>query len=114
MSNLERLRSLKTLDLSDSWIGDADIIYLTRLTWLDELNLSNSDVTDAALEQLSEMTNLSCLKADDTKVTTNGIRKFKQALPEITVYRRRTYLPGNWAPDDPFGILDPLPRHGKQ
>lgn len=111
---LVRLRHLRLLDLSDSRIGDSDVIHLKRLTSLEELNLSNSDITDAALGQLSEMTNLRCLKVDDTQVTTSGIRRFKQALPEVDVYRRRTEPAGSGGAGDPFGILNPLPRHGKR
>jgi len=71
--------------LTDTQVTDAGLTRLKKLTDLRVLFLEGPQVTDASLEHLTELTNLNRLSLHNTLVTGEGIGKFRQALPELTI-----------------------------
>ena len=62
LSNLEKLRSLRYVDLSDT------------------------DVSDAGLEKLTHLKNMYYLHLPETKVTKSGMESLGRSLPNCRIY----------------------------
>jgi Leucine-rich repeat (LRR) protein len=87
LENLKELKNLKTLDLSGTSVTDAGLDNLKELKGLKDLNLSNTKVTDAGLDSLKELKGLTFLYLKGTKVTDVGLASLRAALPNTDISR---------------------------
>jgi internalin A len=87
LMNLKGLTNLSSLILDGTQLSDTGLAHLKGLTNLGSLSLSGTQVSDAGLPHLTGLVHLSVLWLHDTHVTDAGIRKLKQALPSLTIYR---------------------------
>ena len=69
-----QLRSLETLDLSQSNVTDDDLPPLGRLVNLRELKLAETGISGSGLEHLGGLEHLERLELNDTKVTDDSLR----------------------------------------
>jgi Leucine-rich repeat (LRR) protein len=86
---VERLTSLRRLDVNFQQITDAGLVHLRDLTELRILNLTGTNVTDAGLEHLNGLRNLQILHLAGTRVTDAGMVKLKTltSLQQLSVER---------------------------
>jgi Leucine Rich repeat len=77
LANLERLKYLKSLDLSSFLIGDAGLAHLKGLTGLESLMLTHAKVGDAGLGHLTGLKRLKFLCLTATNVTDAGLVHLK-------------------------------------
>ena len=84
--SIGQMRRLEILVLTNTKITDMGLDELSRIKTLRVLSLCNTDVSDAGLEKLERMTELKELDLSFTKVTKIGVAKFRQSLPQCTVF----------------------------
>jgi len=87
LKELKELKSLQTLDLSETKVTDAGLKELKEIKSLQTLYLWNTKVTDAGLKELKELNNLKVLHLLDTKVTDAGVKELQMALPKLNILR---------------------------
>ncbi len=80
---VEHLDTLHILDLSRTKVTDAGLERLVGLPHLDHLLLNEDRITDAGLARLSANHSIRRLSLVKTGVTADGIRKIKQAIPDL-------------------------------
>lgn len=109
LNNIEHIRSLRSLDLTDTLIEDenalthlnpnlrelslkgrhhlkdATMTELLRLPGLHTLSLENQDISDTAIPVLSKLKNLEYLDVSNTHLTPDGIKTLQKALPDCVV-----------------------------
>ena len=85
LQQLKELKSLKTLDLSNTKAPDAALKELRGLRSLQSLNLTATAVTDAGMEDLKDLKKLKTLTLGFTKVTAAGFKELKEALPKCEI-----------------------------
>jgi len=78
LKELKKLKSLQSLDLTDTKITDAGLKELKELKSLQELDLSGTKVTDAGLKELKELKSLQRLNLFGTSVTDAGLKELKE------------------------------------
>jgi hypothetical protein len=66
-----------SVDLTQTKVTDAGLVYVEALTRLQSLDVSWAEVTDAGLVHLRELNKLQLLDLFGTKVTDAGIRQLK-------------------------------------
>ena len=81
---LEAFRSLKTVKLAGSPIGDIGLGILVRLPHIEALSLENSQVTDAGLASLHELKQLRELNLAGCQITDAGLEPLSH-LTELTM-----------------------------
>jgi len=81
--HLALMPNVKELRLGDTKIGNKGLAYLEPLTKLRYLSLFNTNVSDAGLVHLRGMENLSYLNVCLTKVTAKGVSSLMKALPKL-------------------------------
>lgn len=72
------LRSCRSLDLSDTQVGDAGLHHLTEARNLTSLNLANTGVTDSGLVRVAELSQLEWLSLKDCRITGAGLTALKR------------------------------------
>jgi hypothetical protein len=88
LAQIGRLGHLNSLWLNNQCaITDAGLAHLERLNSLKDLQLDDTDVSDAGLAHLRGMTELLKLCISHTRVTDNGILELERALPRLRIYR---------------------------
>ena len=70
-------QSIVGVNVANTKITDAGLVYLEGLTKLRTLNLSRTEVTDAGLECVRGLTELNSLDLGYTKVTGAGLERLK-------------------------------------
>ncbi|MGI9518765.1 MAG: hypothetical protein ACR2NP_17030 [Pirellulaceae bacterium] len=73
MPLVTRLSGLVDLDISESDIGNVDLLHLGNLSQLDALDVSGTRVTDDGLRALASLKSLAWLDLSDTQVTDAGL-----------------------------------------
>ena len=74
LRNLQAMRSLRYLDLSDTRVTDAGLVHLLGCTDLEVVSLWDTAVTDDGLALLGRLPNLRQLGLGNTAVTDEGLR----------------------------------------
>lgn len=82
------LSTLRLLRLSDSDIGDDDLVHLKDLPTLVDLNLRGLPITDEGLPHIEQLPELMRVDLTDTQVTFEGEKKLQQAMPDTRIVRR--------------------------
>ncbi len=77
---------LRTLNLSETSIGDLAFNVLNTLPHLEVLNLYGTQITDSGLVQLQKLKSLRRLYLWKTAVTEAGIENLEEALPDLRVF----------------------------
>jgi hypothetical protein len=88
--DLRLLRSfpyLRRLELAGTPVTDAGMVHVKALSRLRYLDLSRTGITDAGLNKLTGLELLKNVMLAGTNVTEAGIKRFRKALPEVTVTR---------------------------
>ncbi len=78
LKELKKLKSLQSLDLTDTKITDAGLKELKELKSLQSLDLTDTKITDAGLKELKELKSLQELDLSGTKVTDAGLKELKE------------------------------------
>ncbi|MCP4298415.1 MAG: hypothetical protein GY786_22750, partial [Proteobacteria bacterium] len=73
--NLESLKQITTLQLSNSSFSDQGAIYLNSLGQLKLLDLSGTCLTDTGMEKLKNLTQIQSLRLHQTNITDGAIAK---------------------------------------
>ena len=114
---LKGLAKLTRLHLERTNVGDEGIANLTKLTTLEYLNLYGTKITDKSLDHLAGLKNLRQLYVWQTDVTDAGIAKFKKALPAVSVVKGidlSTIIPVAKEEPKPENDLKWLPEGGDE
>jgi len=85
MRHIARCSNLRMLFLTNVRITDIGAAALASLENLEVLDLKDTAITDATLERLAGLPNLRWLRVEAIQVTPDGIRKLKQARPDLKV-----------------------------
>lgn len=85
MDQVGRLPHLKTLDLSNSLLTDADLESIRGLSELEELNLEQTLVTDSGMENVRGLKRLKSLRLYNTDVTEECCEELRRALPDSSI-----------------------------
>ncbi len=85
--HLSTLESLRTLELRNTGLSDADLLHLHTMTTLEHLSLDETRITDHGLLHLQGMRSLRVLTLRNTAVTNRGIKQLKETLPDCVVVR---------------------------
>ena len=88
LPRLAEVDCVRSLDLCDANISDADLAALTGLGHLRFVSLKRAPITDAALVHLKSLHNLQSLDVTDTRVTQAAIDDLCRALPNLTDVKR--------------------------
>lgn len=96
LARLPVFKSLKTLSLFDSSIGDDDLKPLTDLPQLETLYLGRTRVGDAGLAHLANITGLKTLGLSDTSISDRGIRQLASLanLRSVNVHHTQVTVTG--------------------
>jgi Leucine-rich repeat (LRR) protein len=86
IEHLLKLRWLRSLDLTDSSVSDADLDRFSELR-VKSLMLSKTSVADASVEGLLKMPKLNRLEISGTRITDAGFARLEKARPRIFVIR---------------------------
>ena len=70
------------VDLSNTWVTDADLAKVARLPRLRSIDLAHTRITDQGLEALAGVTKLQQLSLDSTNVTDASVR-FLQGFRQL-------------------------------
>ena len=114
---LKGLTKLTRLHLERTNVGDEGIANLTKLITLEYLNLYGTKITDKSLGHLAGLKNLRQLYVWQTDVTDAGIAKFKKALPAVSVVKGidlSTIIPAAKEEPKPENDLKWLPEGGDE
>jgi hypothetical protein len=87
LANLDRLTSLKDLNIRGCNVtaaGMAHVKGLSQLVWLD---LQRTNVSDSDLVNLKGLAKLQDLNLEKTRVTNAGVNDLQKALPNCTISR---------------------------
>ena len=84
---LEHLRSIETLDLTGTDVGDDAMPKFESLPNLTRLSLVGTNVTDAGLAHLTGLKHLRTLRVSRDKTTDDGIRLLQAVLPDCRIER---------------------------
>jgi hypothetical protein len=87
LAPLTVLGEVRTLILSYNPITDAGLTHVARFRQVQHLHLGHTRITDAGLPALRGLTNLRKLWLTNTAVTEQGVAAFRQAMPQVEVYR---------------------------
>ncbi len=87
MIYVSRFSKLDTLCLGATSVTDNGLKYLKALSYLRSLQLTWNAVSDAGLEHLTGLTQLKSLELQHTQVTDTGVKKLQQALPNCEIIR---------------------------
>lgn len=84
---LQKLRSLRHLDLSRTTFPDAALRHIAKLKSLRVLDLGSTEVTEVGLERLATMPQLESLDLSRVHVSANGLAHLKRlpALKELSL-----------------------------
>lgn len=82
---LKELPDLRILTLHSAGISDNALRYLSESTALEELQVSDAAITDSGLEHLKRMHTLRRLYLDGNSVTDAGIQQLQNALPKCKI-----------------------------
>ena len=85
LAKLPQPEKLISLNMAQSGITDAEIVYLAGLTALESLNLSETVLTDNAVEGLSKLASLKELVLLQTGVSDDGKQRLAEALPDCDI-----------------------------
>jgi hypothetical protein len=72
-------------------LTDDDLEHLQRVTSLKELDLESRHITDSGLVHLEGLSGLTVLRLLQTQVTDDGAAKLKKALPDCKIIVERAY-----------------------
>lgn len=87
-ANIDRneLAEIVQVDLTDTTVTDAQLVYLKNLTKLESLDLGLTSITDAGLVHLTELTNLKNLNLlRSPRITDAGVVELQEALPNCKI-----------------------------
>jgi hypothetical protein len=73
-----KLGAVRTVDLSNSRVGDADLDGLSRFPNLEDLSIRNAPVIDASLRRLARLKGLRSLDLGGTAVTDAGLKELAE------------------------------------
>lgn len=73
------------VNLSDTRVGDEDMVRLTKLPRLKKLNLSGTNISDVGAEYLERIVSLRVLNLSGTKISYAGFKKLKSTLPKAKI-----------------------------
>ena len=83
--HINRITSLRELNLTASEITDADLVHVAGLTRIKVLHLWGVKITDAALVHLKGLTTLETLGLVGTQVTDAGVAELQKALSDCLI-----------------------------
>ena len=86
VSELPKMKNLKTLNLSDTEIGSGALDAVSQLANLEWLNLHTTKVTDEGLLKLKTLSNLKKLYLWNSKATPEGAEALKKEIPELEFF----------------------------
>ena len=84
---IEKLGSVKLVDLSNRDVTDADLKELERFENLEQLYLWNSQLTNASLKQLARLKSLQEVDLSGTPVTAEGVAELRKLRPNLKIQR---------------------------
>ena len=90
MPLVARLHGVESLDLSNSEIGDVDLLRLGQLHRLDTLHLENTRITDDGLRALGSLPQLYSLDISSTDVTDACLEHLQQYPNLESIWIRNT------------------------
>ncbi len=96
-SQIQTLKNLRSLELSNTALSDSDLIHLHILEKLELLILDEEAITDQGLWHLQEMESLRAVILTSTKVTENGVTRLKESLPDCYVVITTKNKPSEFA-----------------
>src|SRR5262245_13642449 len=73
---LAQLTSVRSVDLSNSALGDGHLVHLAGLRQLARLGLSNNRITDEGLSHLAGLTQLEIVSLSKNRIHGDGLRHF--------------------------------------
>ena len=73
------------IDLGDTEITDAELVYLQQFPALEWLCLEDTEITDEGLSHLASLVQLRQLEIRNTRVTEAGIRSLRRVLPNCEI-----------------------------
>jgi hypothetical protein len=85
MAQLEKLRFLELLSLTETSVTNESLKHIKTLTNLEYLYLNDTPVTDEGILVLRELKKLQHLYVRRTKVTDAGISDLQKALPNLEI-----------------------------
>jgi hypothetical protein len=83
--HLYAMPNLRALNLTDSNIGDSDLVYLRAMENLELLSLDKSNVSDKGIVHLAALKKLRVVNLGGTKVTQTGREHLKTLLPNVEI-----------------------------
>jgi len=86
VADIGTLTNLRSLELSDAQLTDADLAKLAPLAGLRELEISGNNCTDAGLKYLDGMTQLAGANLGNQGISAAGLNSLKRRLPAANIY----------------------------
>ena len=91
---LAALPQLRLIYTTGDNITDAGLECVKGCSALQELDISNcKQITDAALESLKGLRNLKKINVSRTEITVAGVRRFKEARPDVDIAAAAPFVP---------------------
>ncbi|MCU0718099.1 MAG: SHD1 domain-containing protein [Pirellula sp.] len=72
LESIKDMSGLKSLNIYNSYVGDAGVAHLKNMTQLKHLNLWGTEITDVSLERLKGLVDLESLNLLGAKITDRG------------------------------------------
>ena len=85
LADLPHPEKLRTLNVAQSGITDAEITSLGNMSDLEKLILNETAITDAAVDTLVELKSLKTLEATQTQLSTDGVKRLRAGLPDCAI-----------------------------
>ena len=85
LGNVNNLRNLVNLDLSDTKVTDETLVKLEQLKCLTELNLSGTAISDKGVESIIRIPRLKKVNISDTKISRDRFFNLKRKLPDLEI-----------------------------
>lgn len=78
---------ITTMDMTNSGIGDEDLVFVADTQSVSELNLTSTKITDAGLKHLYGLNSLRRLNLAHASVSNSAIEDLKKKLPNLVIER---------------------------
>jgi Leucine-rich repeat (LRR) protein len=86
VADIGTLTNLRSLEIRDAQLTDADLAKLAPLTGLRELDISGNNCTDAGLKYLHGMTQLADANLGNNEMSAAELNSLKKRIPGATIY----------------------------
>ena len=83
---LPKLTSLQHLNLSQTWIVNADLRVLAKVRNLRSLAIRDTVIGDKGIALIAKLKSLKRLWIERTRITKTGLEELQKALPECEIF----------------------------